>query len=238
MKRRTHGRIPLTMENSRHQIPSHWLSCERLLEERAVADSAFELYQKGRAGDRDAIGELLNRYGPEVRNRLEGSIAARWRSLLSVDEALQETYYNALRDFSGHQWHGERAFVGWLCKLANSALVDLVRKLGRKMRGGDRVRVSPNQDSESYSALFDLLGGVSTTPSREAAAAEARRIVLEALPQLKERYRLVIQLYDLEGIPAAEVAATLGCEIGAMYQLRKRALARLAQILGTKSKFF
>jgi len=48
----------------------------------------------------------------------------------------------------------------------------------------------------------------------------------------------VVRLYDLEELPAAEIAQRMGRSAGAIHMLKARAHDRLVDILGSSSSFF
>ena len=52
------------------------------------------------------------------------------------------------------------------------------------------------------------------------------------------RNATVVRLYDIEGRSGPEVATTMGRSRGAVVMLRARAHDRLAELLGSGSKFF
>lgn len=200
-------------------------------------DSIHDLFDRGAAGDRDAIGQLLMRFEPDLRQSLPGLISARWNSEINIDDLLQMTYLDVVRSFQEIEWRGEAAFLAWLNIIAKSTLQDAIRKLLTRKRGGFNERIEASSP-DSYGNLFDLLGGVTATPSKEAATREARVMVEQALLSLRLEQRQVIQLYDLDGRTPQEVADVLGISESAMFMRRKRALIKLTEILGTKSKYF
>ena len=86
-------------------------------------------------------------------------------------------------------------------------------------------------------ALHELLSGSVTTPSRHAARNEAKAAMEKAIEILPEVYRKVVTWYDLEGRSSQEVAAALSRSRGAVAMLRARALAKLRDILKSRSDY-
>ncbi len=196
------------------------------------------LLASARAGDREAMATLLQRHGAAARRAVNGRIPQRWRSVLSEDDLMQQTYADATMGLGQFEPRGEGSFPAWLSSLARCNLLDAIKMLETAKRGGDRRRVESPRSDESFVALYELLGATSRTPSRAAAATEARGVLGTALDQLPEASRQVIELYDLAGQPIESVAAELGRSEGAVYMLRARALQHLARAMGTASKFF
>ncbi len=194
----------------------------------------------GRAvgGDREALDELLSRYGPAVRRRMERRIHRRWQALLSVDDLMQKTYVKAIDRIGQLSAHNGRSFAAWLHRIARSTSQDVVAAYETEKRGGGRQPISLATDRDSYVALIELVARTSSTPSRAAARNEARLIIESMVEHLPPDYRQVVRLYDLEGRPAKEVAAAMKRSIGAVYMLRERAHDALGKIIGPPTNYF
>jgi len=189
-------------------------------------------------GDTNALGELLERVGPVVRAELNGQIPSRWRSVLSEDDLMQQTYADALRGIGRYTPLGSGGFRAWLSSLARCNLTDALRMLGREKRGGGRRRVRHVCGEGSMVELIGLLSGSTTSPSGYATREETVNAVTDALTHLPEAYREVVNLYDLRGLPAEEVSRLMGRSRGAIYMLRARSHDRLREHLGVAGTFF
>ncbi len=189
-------------------------------------------------GDAEALGALLERHGRAVRCALAGAIPKRWRSVLSLDDVVQQAYTDAfvhIRQFTPRTNH---SLTDWLVVLARHALIDALRGLEADKRGGDRIRVTaPAPDDGSYDGLFQLLGATTSTPSRAAARDEGRAALRRAIDRLPEAHRRAVELYDLQGRSGEEVAAALGRSVGAIYMLRARAHGLLRELMGAPSAY-
>ena len=188
-------------------------------------------------GDRDALDGLLERHGPAARRGLAGAIPKRWQSVLSLDDVMQQTYADAFLDIGGFVPVAEGSFAGWLLTMAKRNLLDALRILEAEKRGGGRAPLQAAAGDDSFVALYEQLGGSSSTPSRKAARSEGRAALERAIRQLPQLQRRVVRTYDLEGQPVEEVAAALKRSVGAVYMLRARAHRRLCQIMGTASDY-
>jgi len=203
-----------------------------------VAVSDGELLVRAHDGDHAAVVQLLERHGPAVRAALAGEIPGKFVSLVSIDDVLQQSYLDAFLDLGKFHARDVDAFRAWLIKLARRNLVDAIRMLRAEKRGGGRIRIEAGAGGDSFVSLFEFLGGISRTPSREAAVTESRQAIHDALQRLPATYQAVIRLYDLEGCSIEEVARRLARSPGAVYMLRARAHDRLAEVMGSASKFF
>lgn len=189
-----------------------------------------ELLERAVAGDEEALCRLLEDAAPIVRGRLRGAVPARWRSLVSVDDALQESCTEAFLHIRRLRPESEAGFVGWLTRLTRNNLIDAIRALETEKRGGQHARSLPGSE-ESAVALLDQLAAGGSTPSRVMARAEATAALRMAVEELPENYRRTVQLYDLEGWPIDQVAAALERSAGAVYMMRARAHRLLAERL-------
>jgi RNA polymerase sigma factor (sigma-70 family) len=205
-----------------------------------MGPSADALISQAVAGDRECLAALLERFGPDVRRGLK--IARKWSSVLDPDDVMQVTYLEAFLRIKQFAANGPESFLAWLRCIARNNLRDAVEELGRDKRPQPerRVRARPNArelDASSQQLFLELAGHTSTTPSRHAGRAEARSHLENAMTKLPATYRRVVHEFDLEGRPAAEVAAALGRTKAAVYMIRARAHDRLREILGSGSKY-
>lgn len=203
-----------------------------------MPSSADNLIHRAVAGDTDALSALLERHGPYVRRRVAGQIPPRWRSVLSAEDVVQETYIDAFLDIGGFTpgVDGD-SFVGWLITLAKRNLVDAIRMLEAEKRGGRRKRVKSRGTRASLADLYEQIGHSRSTPSQQLARKEAEVLLRRAVEQLPPAYRAVIEAYDLEEQPVDDVAAQLKRSAGAVFMLRSRAHRILHKYMGTASLY-
>ncbi len=203
-----------------------------------MATSSKDPLSRAIAGDKEALTQLLQQYGPALRRRFQDEISARWQSVFSLDDLIQETYVDAFIHIGDFVPRGEGSFEGWLTTIAKNNLRSAAEMLTAAKRGGKRRRIELGRTDDSYMELYDLLGGTTSTPSRHAARAEARGALEKVLQQLPKDHRSVVQMYDLEGKDVEEVAKALQRSPGAIFMLRARAHRALQRLLGAASKYF
>lgn len=199
-----------------------------------MAESDESLLMQAAQGDDDAMTALLRKFGPQVRGRINGRIAERFRSAFDEDDVMQVTYLEAfLRP--GFTTKGADSFVAWLTRIAENNLRDAVKELSRAKRPPREKKLMSGGD-ESYVSLLENLGGSLSTASRHAEKNEAKTLLEACLDRLPPDYRKVILLLELEDRPAADVATVIGRSVGAVYMLRARALAHLRELLPSESR--
>ena len=203
-----------------------------------MGSSNGDLLSQAGAGDREALMALLEKHSPMVRRRMERKIPRRWRAIVTVDDLMQQTYIDAFLGIEQCEARDEETFAAWLLRLAKCNLLDVLRMLRAEKRGGGRKRIEPRNPDDSFTALYEMLGGATrTTPSRQLARDEACAALRLALQRLPCTYRRVVEMYDIEGRSVKDIAAAFGRSCGAVYMMRARAHRLLAELLGHESQF-
>lgn len=187
-------------------------------------------------GDADAMTELLAEHGPEVESSL--SIAREWRSMLEPADVMQVTYLEAFLEMKRYDAERAPPLRAWLQRIAENNLRDAIRGLQRRKRPQPSNRVEAPAGADSTWELYTHLGVTTTTPSRYATARERLDHLDAALEALPEDYGRTVRLYDLKGLPIAEVARQMERSPGAVHMLRARAHDRLRELLTAGSGIF
>lgn len=200
-----------------------------------MSPSEQQLLSQAIAGDADALTDLLEIHAPMLRRRLHGQIPVRWQSLLNEDDIMQETFveaFLAIRRFSPVR---EESLLSWLDRIARNTLVDAIRGLQAEKRRSDQRRQRGPSEEGSEFGLYEILVASGTTPSQHAMRGELAANIRNAIGRLPVTYAQVVELYDLNGISASELAARFGCSEGAIFMRRARGHRLLGELL---EKFF
>jgi len=184
-------------------------------------------------GDSAALTELLQYHTPTLYSELHTKIPDRLRSLLAVDDILQETFTDVFLSIGGFVSRGDGAFAAWLRKLAQNNLLEAIRALDADKRGGGKRPASFGVGCDAHTDLISTLlpAATQTTPSQHVARQETRSSLEAALAELPTHYRLAIQRYDLDGRTIDETAAELNCSPGGVHLIRHRAFKQLRKLL-------
>ncbi|MBP7934260.1 MAG: sigma-70 family RNA polymerase sigma factor, partial [Phycisphaerae bacterium] len=178
-----------------------------------------ELVSRACEGDDEALMVLLRAHGPEVRRRVGADIDPRWQRQIELDDLMQVTYMEAFLSIRGFPPHEEGAFGAWLLRIARNNLCDAIRALREAKKPDARKRIELAGD-ESYVGLMETLTRSSATPSRSAIRHEEVAMMKSAIDKLPETYRRVVEQFDIEFRPPAEIARALGRSVGAVYMVR------------------
>ncbi|QOJ14066.1 MAG: sigma-70 family RNA polymerase sigma factor [Planctomycetia bacterium] len=198
-------------------------------------DSVGNLVRCAVGGDKDALGELLLRFGPDVERGL--FISATWRGMVDAADVMQITYIEAFGQISRFDPARPEAFGAWLRRIAENNLRDAIRSLEARKNPPPRMQLDA-YGGDSCAALFDVLTAGTGTPSQAVRRNEAGTRLREALRLLPPDYARAVQLYDLDLRSIDEVAAELNRSHGAIYMLRSRGFERLRELLGSPSHYF
>lgn len=190
------------------------------------------LVDRARAGDRQAIAELLALYRNYLLLLARIHIDVNLQAKADPSDLVQETCLLAARDLPQFRGETEAEFVAWLRQILTNAGAAMVRKYrGTQTRDLRRERQVDHQWERSSLALGRMAAAPSASPSRIASRREAAVILADALTRLPQEYREVLVLNHLEGFPLVEVAARMGRTLGSARGLRTRALLKLRTLM-------
>lgn len=183
-------------------------------------------------GDRWAFTRLHEQLGP----RLRGFLMKLVRDEATVDDLLQLTFLKAHLARERFYVQGsdpDGAVQGWYFAIARNVALDHLRSRSRS----DRRRVEFGRDEGPDLELADALGTIEQLITDRERADEVVDQVREAIAQLPESQREVVELHKLRGLSMAEVAARLQIREGAARVRAHRGYKALARLLGAGALF-
>lgn len=178
-----------------------------------------------------SLGRLMSLYANYLKLVVSAQLDARLRTRVSASDVVQETFYEAHRDFTAFRGQSPEEFLGWMRKiLVNNLLraveqhVKAAKRDVRREVSLDRLRQGVEQSTWRFAAL---VAGREETPSTDMQRQESESALAEVLAQLPEDYQQVIHLRHLEGLSFAEVAERMERSSGAVRMLWLRSLKTL-----------
>jgi RNA polymerase sigma factor (sigma-70 family) len=161
------------------------------------SDPDHDLVMRARNGDTRAFDELIIKYG----DRLHGLVYHMTFHQEDTNDLLQEIFTAAYQSLSGFK--GGSSFYTWIYQIAVNRTLNFLKK--RKRRTGVSL--------EGMEGLLDDASLVDTTneanPERQARLRELQARLDVALQGLSERHRMVVNLYDIQGLSHGEIARIL-----------------------------
>lgn len=164
------------------------------------------------AGDQAAFRELFTRHAPGLLAMLRRQVPA----AEDAQDLVQQTFlqlHRARRDYRTGS-----PFRPWVLTIALNLRRELFRRRGRK----------PTAPLVTEPAA--------ATAAPEAEAKEEAGRVRRALEALPAQQREVIELHWFQGLPFADVAATVGASVSAVKVRAHRGYEKLRQLLGGASE--
>jgi RNA polymerase sigma-70 factor (ECF subfamily) len=198
----------------------------------AVEASREQLLPLARAGDRPALGRLLESYRAYLGVLARVQIGRRLQGKADASDVVQEAFLGAFRDFGQFRGTTEPEFAGWLRSVLASLLANLVRHYQGTQRRDVRLERQLEGELEQSSQALDRgLASPDSSPSQQAARREQSVRLAEALARLPEELRDLLILRHLEGLTFPEVARRLGRTVDSVKKQWPRALAGLRRAL-------
>ena len=171
------------------------------------------------AGQREAFGQLVNRYQARLYN-------AALRLVDNPEDAadvVQDAFLNAFQSL--RSFKGDAEFFTWLYRIAFNASISLKRKkkvvirLDAAGEGGAGVEIEDPSES--------------VRPGIALERREEDSLLHAALTRLSEEHRDVLMMKDIEGMKYEEIAEILGVPIGTIRSRLHRARLELRDLLGS-----
>jgi RNA polymerase sigma-70 factor (ECF subfamily) len=171
-----------------------------------------ELMARLAAGDRDALGPLMERHHVRVYR----IALAYLRDKAEAQDAVQETFVKAYQGAA--RWDGAAEVAPWLSRIAVNHAIDRYR------RGRRRLRSETPLDAEEHG---ERIATAAPSPERRAMDREAGDRIAAALHGLPDRQRAVVVLRLYEEMNLDDIARALDMSLGTVKSSLHRALRRM-----------
>ena len=188
-----------------------------------------ELVRRSAGGDEDAFRELFERKRRRVyliARQIVGEAGA-------AEDVVQETFLSLWRNC--HRYRVRWSVDAWLTRIATNRAIDRYRTERRMPQA-----VGEGGASDAGTRAIDALAepGQTADPSLPARLRELQELWDRAAAGLPPQQRAAFVLREIEGLPAREVAAALGCSTSTVRShvalARKALRERLGERLGAR----
>ena len=182
---------------------------------------------------------LLIESRDRVCTHMAGRVPRDLRSVIDVDDLVQETHVEIFRRIREFTPRGDGSFDRWVTTIAVSRLRNIIKRCRAAKRGGGQRATAyiSKRIEDSTIALLDKLAAPGRSPSRCVARTEAIEAVHTALEGLPEHYREAVWLVHIEGQPVRVAAASMGKSERAIHGLCRRGMSLLRDRLQSASRF-
>lgn len=162
-----------------------------------------ELVARTKDGDATAFDVLVRRYSP----RVYGLVYHMTSNHEETNDLLQDVFLKAFRSIKG--FRGDSSFYTWIHTIAANMTINFLKKRNRR-RGPSLDDVDAHIENDP-----DYIEATATTdPRREATLGELQKKLNEVMQKLSHDHRAVVTMFDIQGMPHAEIAKILGISEG------------------------
>lgn len=168
------------------------------------------------SGNSTALSLLYDRYGAPVY-----SLAMRMlHDSQAAEEVVQETFVRVWRQ--GASYRPDRGAAGtWILSIARNLAIDEQRRRG----------VRPPSPDEHASQRLAALQSEDEDPSEQVFSNMRHEVVVEALSQLPNEQRTVVELAYFDNLSQREIASHLGDPLGTVKTRMRLGMRKLGEIL-------
>ena len=169
------------------------------MEEDASLPDDETLVRRTQSGDTRAFDTLWQKYSPRIYSLVYNMTS----NHEDANDLLLEIFSKAYRSING--FRGRSSFYTWIHAIAVNMTINFVKKRGR------RVQMSLDDMDANVQNDKDFLELTATnTPLREVDLSELQKRLNEAMQKLSVEHRAVVTMFDIQGMPHAEIARILG----------------------------
>jgi RNA polymerase sigma-70 factor (ECF subfamily) len=190
-----------------------------------------QLLDQAQSGDTAAVGQLLERHRPRLRQVVSVRLDSRLSARVDPSDVIQETLLDASRRLPAYLSTRPLPFFLWLREIAFDRISDLHRRhLGAQARTVFREEARAGA-GHSSAALLERLLASGTNPLGHLVRLELQARVRAALAGLTEEDREILLMRHAEQLRISEIAGLLNITDRACKSRIRRALERLRQQL-------
>lgn len=170
-----------------------------------ISDPDHDLVRRAQDGDTRAFDDLVVKYSP----KLYGMVYHMTSNKDDTHDLLQDIFAKAYR--SVKRFRGKSTFYTWIYSIATNMTLNFLKKRKRRATWSlDDVDSGIQNDD----AMVDISHGAN--PRHQSGVNELQKKLNEAMQGLSEDHRAVVTMFDIQGIPHAEISKVLGVSEGTL----------------------
>jgi len=182
-----------------------------------------ELLARACAGDREALGQLLEHNRDYLRHIADRMLDDRMGRRIDASDLVQQTCLSVHKQIGGFVGQDVAQFAAWLRQIHERNIRNAVRdQLHAGKRAASREEHLPEGEEHAIRQ---------TSPSQHVVRREESVRLANAISQLVDDERDALRRRYLEGQTVAEIAAAMGLSKDALARLFKRAMKNVKRHL-------
>jgi RNA polymerase sigma-70 factor (ECF subfamily) len=186
-------------------------------------DADEVLVSRAQSGDTLAFDQLVVRYSP----RLYGMIYHMTSNKEDANDLTQDVFAKAYRSLN--RFRGRSSFYTWIYAIGTNMTLNFLKKRNRRAAWSLDNLDSGIQNDE---AMVDLAHAAN--PRHQSDLNELQKKLNEAMQSLSNAHRAVVTMFDIQGIPHAEISKILKISEGTV---RSRLFYAHRQLQGYLEEF-
>ena len=200
--------------------------------------STDELLGQAQAGSGESLGQLLQLYANYLKLLVLSQLERNLRARVSPSDVVQETFFEAHRDFGQFRGRTSNEFLAWVRRILVNNVARVVEQHILAEKRDVRREVSLERLAsaleQSAARLEAVLPDAGSSPSAGFHRRETEIVLADQLAELPSDYRDVIVLRHIEGLPFDEVGRRMERSSGAVRMLWLRAVKMLRERLQSR----
>lgn len=194
-----------------------------------------DLLNDARRGSEASLGRLMQLHANYLKLVVASQLDDRLRTRVSSSDVVQETFYEAHRDFPAFRGATPEEFLGWLRRILMNNLLRAVEQHVKTAKRDIRREVSIDRAAggdRSATGMAGRLADAGDSPSEPLHRFENAERLSRMLAELPEDYREVLRLRHEECLDFAAIGERMGRSSGAVRMLWLRSIKRLRDRYG------
>jgi len=186
-------------------------------------DEDLHLVQAAQGGDTRAFDELVMKYS----QKLYGLVYHMTSNKDDTHDLLQDIFAKAYRSVS--KFRGKSTFYTWIYSIAVNMTLNYLKKRNRRAATSfDDIDSGIQNDPAFVDASHH------SNPRRQINIHELQKKLNKAMMALSDDHRVVVTMFDIQGMAHAEISKVLGVSVGT---IRSRLFYAHQQLRGYLSEF-
>lgn len=195
----------------------------RRLQQTIVDADELLLLRYRDTGSREVFAQLVQRYERELYSYLRRYLG----DAELAEDAFQATFLQV--HLKCNSFEMDRRFRPWLYTIATNQAIDAQRR-NKRHRMVSLDRSGTGDDGDDVAKLANLLVAASPSPMQEVSDAERGDWLRNALDELPESYRQVLNLVYYQGLKYREAADALAIPVGTVKSRIHAAILKLNEM--------